>query len=256
MNRLVRYSFLALLLITFAACKSKKDLRPVKEKDLSAAKLLDHLIRHQLNADWLAAKAKISYDGDDVGGSATANIVIRKDSLIWVSVRKLGFEVARAQISKDSMYLLNRLTNEYSIQDLSYLSTSYNLPANLKTMQAIFLGNPVFLNTKELELGPETDQHHLISTSGELENQFWLDKTNLQLVKARYGDERNQRTVDLVLEDYRPVAAEQNFSYLRQIMVDSRELGKAAIEIDFSDVEINTPQEIRFSVPSRYTRID
>lgn len=244
----------ALLLVT--ACKPTKKATPTEVEDLSANKLLDHMIRHQLSADWLEAKAKISYDGEDMGGSATANIIIRRDSLIWISVRKLGFEVARAQIDKDSVYLINRLSNEYSIQDLSYLGSSYNLPANLKTMQAIFLGNPVFLNSRDLQLGPKGELHHLISTSGQMENQFWLDKVNLQLVKARYGDARNQRTVDLVLDDYRPVDAAQNFSYLRQIKVDSRELGEASIEIDFSDVEINKPQEVRFSIPSRYTRID
>ncbi|MCB0630118.1 MAG: DUF4292 domain-containing protein [Saprospiraceae bacterium] len=252
----IKYLPLALLLIAFAACKSARSPETVKEKDLSAGKLLDHMVRNQLHADWLSAKARISYDSEDMGGSATANIVIRKDSLIWVSVRKLGFEVARAQIDQDSMYLLNRLTNEYSIQDLSYLASSYNLPASLKTMQAIFMGNPVFLNTKELTLGSDTDTHHLISTSGQMENQFWLDKASLQLIKASYGDLRNHRNVNLVLDDYRPVNAEQNFSYLRQIKVDSQELGKASIEIDFSDVEINTPQEVRFSIPSRYTRID
>jgi hypothetical protein len=67
---------------------------------------------------------------------------------------------------------------------------------------------------------------------------------------------RSRREVDLFLEDYQPVGTEQNFSYLRQIKVDSRTLGEAAIEINFSNVEINVPQEVRFSIPPRYTRVD
>lgn len=252
----LKYIYLLIILLAVGACKSAKETETTTMKDVSANKLLDHLVKNQVKADWLEAKAKISYDGEDQRVSAAATIVVRKDSLVWMSVRKLGFEVARVQIDKDSVYVINRLTNEYLIQGLDYLAESYNLPANLKTIQAILLGNPVFVNTRDLQLNKEETQYHLVSNSGQMENHFWLDMASLALVRTRYGDLRNRREVNLFLDDYQPLDAEQNFSYLRQINVDSSELGEAAIEIDFSDVKINVPQEIRFSIPSRYTRVD
>lgn len=247
--------FFAFILL-LGACKSKKDIKPTEKEDLTAGKVLDHLVKNQVKVDWLEAKARIKYDGEDRNVSATASIVIRKDSLIWMSVRKMGFEVARVQVDKDSVYVINRLSNEYMIRGLNYLADSYNLPANLKTIQAILLGNPVFLNTRDLKLANEENNYHLISSSGQLENHFWLDLTTLALQRVRYGDLKNQREVDLALDDYRELDAQQNFSYLRRINVNSSELGEAAIEIDFADVNINVPQEVRFSIPSRYTRVD
>lgn len=247
---------LLILLLTFGACKSAKKVEAPTVIDASASKLLDHLVKNQVKADWLEAKARIKYDGEDRSVSATASIVIRKDSLVWMSVRKLGFEVARVQINQDSVFVINRLSNEYMIQGLEYLASSYNLPANLKTIQAILLGNPVFLNTRDMKLEEEEANYHLISNSGQMENHFWLDMASLILVRAQYGDLSSRREVDLLMEDYQPLDVEQNFSYLRQIKVDSSELGEAAIEIDFSDVKINVPQEVRFSIPSRYTRVD
>lgn len=254
MSTLTKYFWLLALLAI--SCKPSKEVKPIVVEDLSTTKLMDHLVRNQVRAEWLEAKAKIGYDGEDMRVSASASIVMRKDSLIWMSIKKLGFEVARAQIDVDSVYLINRLTNEYTIKDLNYLASTYNLPANLKTIQAIFLGNPVFLNTKSMQLNQEEEKHHLVSSSGQLENHFWLDMTNLSLLRARYDDLRNQREVDLTLSDYQPLDAEQNFSYLRQIRVSSSELGKAAIEIDFSDVKINNPKAVRFTIPPRYTRVD
>ncbi len=256
MHTQLKYIYLLIIVLAVGACKSAKKTEATTIKDVSANKLLDHLVKNQVKADWLEAKAKISYDGEDQRVSATATIVVRKDSLVWMSVRKLGFEVARVQIDKDSVYVINRLSNEYTIQGLDYLAESYNLPANLKTIQAILLGNPVFVNTRDLQLNKEETQYHLVSNSGQMENHFWLDTASLALVRTRYGDLRNRREVNLILDDYQPLDAEQNFSYLRQINVDSSELGEAAIEIDFSDVKINVPQEIRFSIPSRYTRVD
>lgn len=244
-------------LLAFAACKSAKAPKKDSLKDVTAGKLLEHMVKNQVKADWLEAKARISYDGEDQSVSASATLVLRKDSLIWMSIRKLGFEVVRVQIDRDSVYLINRLSNEYTIQGLDYLADAYNLPADLKTIQTILLGNPVFLNSREMKLeAGEENSHHLISVSDDTENHFWLDNFTFSLVRARYQDLRSRRQVDLALEDYRPLDAQQKFSYLREIKVDSRELGAAAIEIDFSDVKINVPQEIRFSIPSRYTRVD
>lgn len=256
MHTPLKYFCFLVLVLTLGACKSTKEAKTTSMKDVTAGKLLDHLVKNQVSADWLEAKAKVSYDGEDQSVSATATIVLKKDSLVWMSIRKLGFEVARVQINKDSVYVINRLSNEYTIKGLDYLADSYNLPANLKTIQAILLGNPVFLNTRDLKMNQEENRYHLVSSSGQLENHFWLDAASLALVRTRYGDMRTRREVDLALEDYQPLDAEQNFSYLRQIKVDSNELGQAAIEIDFSDVKINEPQEIRFSIPSRYTRVD
>lgn len=257
MHILTKFFGLLLFVVVVAGCKSTKKVNTAAEEKLSANKLLGYLVQNQVKADWLEAKARIKYDGEDQNVSASASIVIRKDSLIWMSVRKLGFEVARVQIDKDSIYLINRLSNEYTIKGLDHLAQAYNLPASLKTVQAMLLGNPVFLNTRQMKLGKEkTNYYHLINSSDQLENQFWLNAASLFLVRMRYGDLRNRREVDLLLEDYRPVDVEQNFSYLRQIKLDSRELGEAAIEIDFSNVKINIPQAVRFSIPSRYTRVD
>ena len=256
MHFLTTYGRLLVLLFAVTACRSAKEVKTAPAEDQTASRLMDHLIRHQVQAEWLEARAQISFEGADQRGSATASIILRKDSLVWLSVRKLGFEVARAQIDKDSFYLINRLTNEYTIKGLDHLARSYNLPANLKTIQAIFLGNPVFLNTRDMQYTTEEQHYHLVSAADQLENHFWMDTATLSLVRILYGDQRSKRQVDLLLQDYQPLDAEQNFSYLREIKVDSSELGEAAIEIDFSDVKINSPQEIRFSIPSRYTRVD
>lgn len=252
----VRYIFIVLLLIMAAACGTSRKTPDSLPKVRTARALVDHMVRQQLNVEWFAARAKIDYEDNERGVSASATIKMKKDSVIWISIRKLGFEVARVQADQDSVYLINRLNNEYMVKELEYLAEEYQLPADLRTLQSVLLGNPIFFQLKDLELETVDDKYRLSGQSNQWKNQFWLDSQNLLLLMMNYEDLRRRRQLDIRMEDYRDVDAGQKFSYLRQISVDSRELGSVEVSIDFSDVDINVPQEIRFSIPSRYLRVD
>lgn len=249
-------ALLLLTLIALSSCKTAREANTATSKNYTARSLLDQMIRQQVQADWLEARTKIEFEDEDRKLSATATIKLRKDSLLWMSVRKLGFEIARAQVTQDSVYMINRLTNEYMVKDLNYLAREYNLPADLRTLQSVILGNPIFLQTRDLKLTTAEGTYQLTGQSEHWENRFWLDRQNLHLMLVGYDDLRQRRNLTIQLEDYRELNTGQNFSYLRQIAVDSRELGEAQVIINFTDVEINTPQEIRFSIPSRYSRVD
>ena len=93
---LTRLFFLLLLpVFLWSGCTGTKLLsRKSAEKD--AAFYVNHLVENQIKADWMEARMKIQYEDKymAVGGSVT--VKMRKDSVIWLSVKKLGFEVKYA----------------------------------------------------------------------------------------------------------------------------------------------------------------
>lgn len=134
-----------MLLFGLSACKSKKIL---EEKEvITAGNLKQTLIKNQVRADWMDAKVKVNYNDGYMSQGATAHIRIAKDSLVWMSVRKLGLEVARLQVTQDSVYFVDRFNQQYTVADLNFLSKMYSLPASLGSFQALLLGNPIFFPT-------------------------------------------------------------------------------------------------------------
>lgn len=236
----------------FSACNTAK--RAAREApEGSADFLLKTLVSNQVNAQWFSARAKIDFADGSTSMGGTANIRMIKDSLIWVSVRKLGFEVARAKITKDSIYLIDRISNAYDIKDLSYLQKTYNVPADLSTLQAIILGNPFFF-TKKLQSERAEAGYHLFGNGGGMDTHYWLDKKTFQLQKMQFKDEREQREVQMQLQDYQQVAQNQKFSYFRILEMNSRDTGKVKVELKYSQLEINIPKDVHFEIPARYTR--
>lgn len=256
MTKYPLFLLFAAALLLFAGCGTKRVA--TDDANLSAMDgraLLSQLSRHQLQAEWLDGKARIEYDDGSMSIGGTASIKMRKDSLIWMSVKKFGFEVARAMVTPDSLYILDRINNEYAVEPLSYVEERYQLPANLAMMQQVLLGNAVFLTTANLQAQVEADGYRLTAAEGGKRNELWLTSQNFVLQRMRVADLTEERELDVTFAGYGDAGANRDFSYLRTLDVDSRETGRARITIEFSQVELNVPTDFHFSIPPRYQRM-
>jgi len=256
-SRLMHYSkliFLLLIGIFLASCGASKKGMTGKLERATPEALLKNLVENQVNIEWLDGRAKLDFSDENTSMGATSTIRIKKDSLIWVSVRKLGFEVARALVTRDSVYIIDRINNEYDIKDLAYLQKEYNLPADFESIQAILLGNPIFFTTSGLQSEVAENTYHLYGKSSNMDTHYWMDQKSLQLKQMQFKDLQESREVNVKLEDYQSIANNQKFSYLRKLELNSRQTGQVKVEIQFSQLEINSPKDVRFEIPNKYTR--
>lgn len=216
---------------------------------------MKRLVEHQVNAEWLGAKAKISYHDEYGGESFSANIRLRKDSLIWMNFKKFSLEGARALITPDSIYVIDRLNSQYSIQSFEAAQREYNLPVGFQGLQALLLGNPVFFS-EDSEAGVDSTHYVLSQKTDSYLAQYWLDATKMFLEKFLIEDFRNGRKMSVTAADYQQLEDKQDFSYFRRFNLSSKDLGEMKIEVAFTKVEINVPQNIEFEIPARYERVD
>jgi len=247
--------FLFLTILAAPACKSLRrtvggELKPKSEK-----MLMKHLLDNQVNADWLAARAKIAYSDEYGRQTFTTNIRIRKDSAIWVVFKKFSLEGARALITPDSVYILDRLNREYTVKPFDAVQREYNLPVGFQGLQAMLLGNPVFFSS-QTEASVDSGRYVLLQKNDHLLSKYWLDGVKMFLREFLVEDFRNQRSMSVVSTNYQALDDKQNFSYFRSLNLNSPELGKMKVEIEFSNVEINVPQKMDFEIPNRYERVD
>ena len=237
-----------------SSCSATRKGGKVAKKEMDTDFLLKQLARQMLQPEWFSARTNIDYDDGSQSFSATATIRIRRDSLLWLSIKKLGFELARVQVTQDSVYVLDRINNEYMIEGLGYLSESYGLPASLTQLQDVILGNPVFFDSKGLQIEPMGPSYHLMGRGLPVESDYWVDANGFLLRKMSFNDKGNGQQVIMFLEDYGEAADNQKFSYLRRLEMESNNSEKAKVAMKFSKLDTEAPKNIRFEIPDRYTR--
>lgn len=249
----ISFSLLIIFVLT-AGCGASKKANVGKVDINSPEALMKTLITNQVNVQWFSGRAKIDFSDDKMSIGVTATIRIKKDSVIWASVRKLGFEVARALITKDSVFIIDKINDTYEARDLNYLAKEYNVPASYEAIEAIFLGNPVFFTTTGFQSELKENNYHLFGKSVTMDTHYWLDSKTLQLNRMQFEEVKDNRVVNVKLEDYQALPDNQKFSYLRKLEMNSKQTGAIKVDMQFSQLEINSPKDVRFEKPQRYTR--
>lgn len=256
MHRKIVLVALSAMLLFLSSCGiSRKGAGAGELREMTAAGLAGALEDRSVKAQYMEAKAKIDYADGQQSVSANALLRMKKDEYIWLSVKKLGFEVGRVLITKDSAFILNRLNNEYYAEPLTYVEETFNLPGNLTDAQQLLLGNPFFSNKTGMQLEVADEYYALRSREGNLERTYQVDRKDMRLSQMQLEDKAYLRRVLIGMSEYADIAGNQKFSYLRSLEMESPAAGKMTVSIQFADVVLNVPKEIKFDIPEKYTRV-
>ncbi len=239
-----------------ASCSGTRKLNNANDLE---AKKLDEIYQkigeHQLESDWMDAKAKVKYSDASMNVGATAYIRVKKDSAIWVSLRKLGLEVARVLVSPDSIFVMNRLDNVYMKKPIAAIREYIELPANFQVIQSLVYGNPVFFSSARPDLEIVDRNYKLSQQSAEMKSNYLIDEDFL-LRKVNLHENRSGQSFAVEFDDYQLENGNQNFSYIRMFKMNNPDTGDASLDVKFSKVVFNIPKNIRFEIPDKYTRVD
>jgi len=209
----------------------------------------------KLQYNTFSAKAKMQYDDGDRSNDLTANIRIRKDSAIWISVSALGgvVQVARALITPDSFKAIVYIEKDYYEGPISKANDFLPSGIDFYSLQNLLMGDPVFSK------GTATDATDFGGTwSFRFESDNYLQQLNYSKADstlrnsqiATRGDDN--KAITILYGNYERLN-DQPFSDLRKVNILN---GAKHIIVDMNYVStgMNMPLDFPFSVPQSYTR--
>ncbi len=259
MKQIQTISLVLLVLLVFG-CKSKQEGSTGKLKKRSVGYIQKKMDKYHLDAEWMSAKANIKVTDASGSISGTAIIRMRKDSVIWASVRKLGIEAGRALITRDSVYIMNRLQRQYSVESFDYVRELTGLPSSgnnledFRMMYDFILGNPIFLDGAELTSSIEDDQYKLQNDNQESLTDYYINGKDFTIHKMKFFDKTSGNEGACTYSEYQALEDELLFPYIRNIKAYSRKTGKVELDLRFGKVVLNEAKTIKFEIPSNYKR--
>jgi hypothetical protein len=210
--------------------------------------------------DYLTAKSKFSLRSSTQDFENTnVNIRIKKDSLIWISVTGVGFEVGRGLITPDSIVFLDKFHKEYFVFSYAQLSRQYNFELNFKLLQSIIVGNLPLEQGGDPKFYKENEFFTLQQNSGRIVIDNYIGEKNLKLERLKAVETPTQNTFTINYEDFKDVNKSLfPFSSLIKLDVQSpkdKQFYQTTMRIKHSKVELlNQSPGFPFSIPSTYTR--
>jgi len=260
----------ALLSIAIVSCRSARTIHTAidkkdKTKRQSAADSILTITKtmsaiQARHIDFKTFSAKIKVDYEDSKGSQpaiTAYVRIIKDSEIWVSMYATVFniEAFRILITKDSVFVLDKLNKEAHLRSLDYLQETTEIPFDFKTLQDLLVGNPIYFNTP-ITSYKQVDNKILLATAGKyFKHLLTLNSQDTLVLHSKLDDvdiNRN-RTADITYDNYQNNNnLNVDFATYREITVSEK--NKLDVRLNFKQYEFNKDLSISFSIPQNYKR--
>ena len=219
-------------------------------------KIQEDIRNNYIDFNTFSAKIKLQYE-DSKGKQPDVNAFLRmrKDSIIWVSINAtfLNFEAFRVLISKDSIFILDKLDKQYSTHSLKYLEEVAHIPLDFKTLQNIIIGNPVFISNNIVSF-KKTESRIMISTVDKFFKNLLTITASTHLLERSKVDDLDpsmNRTADLSYAGYEPYST-KFFATYRELTI--AEKTKVDIILNFKQYDFNKELTYPFSIPKNYSK--
>ena len=237
-----------------SACKGSKKIIKNKELDAEEA-LIKSSLTQERAYDWFTAKAKANIDAGSMKLSGDVIIRMKKDSLIWMVVRKLGFEVARVKIEPGSVLAVVRLNSSYIEEDFDTFADQYNIPLDFYQLQKLILADPILQENRDVAIKYLSDKITINTLDQEQEFQsYQLDKENFRVQKFHIADSVRQQYVNAHYSDYEINVLDTSQALQRDYSFSDSN-AEYRLTLVLSQIEWNQPKSVKIEVPSHYTKM-
>ncbi len=283
-SRLNNFLWLFSLLFLFFSCKAPKEVikEKVKLEHFSTKELLEKLELNEFKFETLSTKADITFT-DEKETSFKANLRIRKDSAIWMSITPaLGIEMARVLITKDSVLFMDRIHNKYFVGDFAFINKTFDVDMDYNMLEALLIGNSLefekdekirtsidrkkdfyFIGTERKRKVKRDIKKELKKDKEVIKNQsqiLWVYPETFKIAELLLIDPDKNQSLNGLFTNHKTVTnsddtlvQEQFFPFNLSFNIESKKNLK--IEVEYNKVTLNKELNLSFKIPEKYEQI-
>lgn len=212
----------------------------------------------QMEFDYLSIKSKVELKEQHKTTEATAVLRLKKDSIIWFNLSgALGVQGMRGIITKDSVYVLNRVKKEYSIFSFNEVAEEFNFPIDFALIQSMIVGNMPKPDHQEQSIKRENHQYVIRQNINDILIDNYIDDAKMKLVEIQVTEKETDNELKLLYKDFREIK-EQAFPFSAFIsLLHHNEFGQLETQMTIEHAKVETPDKplkFPFSIPDRYER--
>ena len=251
-------------IFSLSGCKTSKKVAVLERgSEKTQKEFFTQMQEQAFQFETLTARLNVDLDLPGNTMSSRVDLKMIKDSAFQLSVVPfLGIEVFRAEISVDSVKILDRMNKRYVAENYANLKGQTPIEFNFYNLQAL-LTNQLFLPGQK-EIKPKQYSRFQLTQEGSAAEIQVKDAIGLLYTFMADGEEKILST--RVTDSSEHYALQWNYLSFRQtegqffpmkmdIQLQKDGASQGGIVLNFSRMQTNVPVKMDFSIPSKYTRI-
>ncbi|MFY0481796.1 DUF4292 domain-containing protein [Flavobacterium sp. PLA-1-15] len=254
----IKCTYLVMLIgfATMVSCKSKAVISEASAtKTMSAEKVIDN--HYDTKKDFKTAyiKADVGYKDDKQSLNVSADIRIKKNEQILLSIRFFGITMAKALITPKEVKYYEKSGNKYFEGDYTTLSKWLGTDLDFQKVQNMLIGQAFDdLNKGKYDSSIEDGLYKLNDKSNKnTEKAFFFEASQFLIKKQEISQKAKKRMLKVSYpnhKDYPEVILPT------QLVIEALQDNKATkIDIEYKSATFNEELSFPYSVPSGYDRI-
>ena len=254
-------ALVVVLTVFMISCKSKAVIvaasnEPVAPANyLSAKKIIENYYTNKNEFSTLYIKSSARYADDKQTQNVTAEIRIKKDEQILISIRFLGITMAKALITPTMVSYYEKINGNYFEGDFSSLSQWLGTDLDYNKIQNMLLGQAIDDLTKGKYIESLLEHTYRLDDTSNINTKksFFLDADKFLVQKQEITQTAEERMIKVAYAD--------NKVYNEGILPSSvlintfQKKGNTEINLEYNSVTFNQELSFPYSVPNGYKRI-
>ncbi len=265
--------FMILICLFFASCKGKKHKSNGGEQ-IDKQEIINSPIKRNAEDVAMATKAfgfrddfktvetqfSIKLESPERNLSASGTLRIAQDSVMWLYIKAFGLEVARAKFTKDSVFAVVKLKNQYFKGDYSLVQKFVPVAADFNILQSLFLNRMFIVPDNKVEnldyFSMQMKDNNLLLISSlsnpeylrkfKFNNTIELNTDNSRMVKSVVDYPEKNMTVSINYSDY------QDFSGHVMPKNLNLSIGESSIIFETNKAVFDKNLNFPLSIPDSY----
>jgi hypothetical protein len=213
----------------------------------------------EVDYDYFAAKGKMKIEQNEQIQRVTTDIRMKKDSLVWISLRSgAGIEGARVLATKDSFFIVNRLSKEYFAYSYPDLAEDLNVYIDLNLLQNVIIGSPVLLQNGINATTTRTEETMtIVQVLEQVRIESLVNRMNQKLTKVSIRDLKQNNEVSVEYSDFQKLTNRFTMPYLCKAALNYTDTTQVSSLFELRIENAVVTQDVmtfNFSIPDRYQR--
>lgn len=270
-------SALLFISVVFNSCKSREKITLNNGRCIldfkNARTLTSHLKEKEFKFDRLNGKLSVDAEIDSTSASFTVTLRMKKDSVVWMSLSKLGIEGARVLITKDSVKFIKRPLGDdngkFFVGDYAYISKMLNTDLDFELLQSLLIGNSVEFYDEDEKIKPGIDNcqytlgtirknklRKVMEKGKELREpaqSIYMIPETFKIARILFYEFGPDRSFDARYSEYELKDSAQLFPMKMNYTIKAQKNVK--IDISYSKIVLNEEQTFPFKIPENYEAI-